>query len=73
MLKPVLGISVSTGWAVRNFFQTGIIELLRQTFDIWVVTTPSIHENLVRLGYDQGVQITVLEDLPEPISWRLFR
>ena len=64
---------MSTGWAVRNFFQTGIIEQLRQEFDIWLVTTPSIYENLTRLEYDRDIEITVLEDLPEPMSWRLFR
>lgn len=40
--KPVMLISISTGWAVRHFFQTGIIEKLKENFKIVIFTTTII-------------------------------
>jgi len=31
--KPILFMSASTGWAVRNFFQTGIVEKLKKVIE----------------------------------------
>lgn len=70
---PVLAISISTGWAVRNFFHTGIIENLQERFRLLVFTTPKIHENLLKQGHGAGIEFVVRDDLLEPLSWRLFR
>lgn len=70
---PVLGISISTGWAVRNFFQTGIVDALKSNYRIVVFTTPMLQEKLVANGYRDGVDFMVLKDSGEPLAWRLFR
>jgi hypothetical protein len=70
---PIMAISVSSGWAVRNFFQTGIIEKLKDSFRLLVFTTSVIHENLTAHGYGSMIDFVVREDLFEPLSWRLFR
>lgn len=71
--KSVLAISISTGWAVRNFFQTGIIGKLQDSFQLLVFTTPAIHENLLRQGYGAGIDFIVRDEISESLSWRLFR
>ena len=71
--KPVMAMSVSTGWVVRNLFQTGVVAGLREKFRLLVITTPTIHENLVRHGYAAGLEVVVRTDLDEPRSWRYLR
>lgn len=71
--KKVIAISISTGWAVRNFFQTGIIEKWKSSFKILIITTPSIHSNLIKQGYGEGILFEIVEDSAEPVLWRLFR
>jgi hypothetical protein len=71
--KPLLAMTASTGWAIRNFFQTGIVEGLRREFRVLVVTTPAIHAKLVQQGYTDGVTCVVRDDLGEPRSWRYLR
>ena len=71
--KPLLAMTVSTGWAVRNFFQTGIVAGLREEFRVLVVTTPAIHARLVEQGYADAVECIVRDDLLEPRSWRYLR
>jgi hypothetical protein len=71
--KPLLAMTVSTGWAVRNFFQTGVVEWLQREFRVVVVATPAIHAKLVEQGYADEVQCVVREDRPEPRSWRYLR
>jgi len=71
--RLVLAISISTGWAVRNFFQTEIVEKLKKYFHVLIFTTPAIHKNLVEQGYGIGINFAVRGDLVEPLSWRLFR
>ena len=71
--KPTLFMSVSTGWAVRNFFQTGIVEKLKNEFKIVIFTLSHIKENLLKQGYGNDITFIILDDLKEPLMWRLFR
>ena len=71
--KPVLFMSASTGWAVRNFFQTGIVDKLKRDFQIVVFAPPQIKEGIINQGYGDDLIFIVLNNLREPLSWRLFR
>jgi len=71
--KPVLAISVSTGWVVRNLFQTGVVAGLRDRFHVVAITTAKLHENLVRHGYADGIEVVVRTDTDEPRTWRYLR
>ena len=71
--KPTIFISISIGWAVRNFFQTGIIDALKDHYRIVVFTTNTIHEALIRQGYGEGIDFQIMEQTKEPRRWRLFR
>ena len=71
--RPLLAMTASTGWAVRNFFQTGIVVGLLRDFRVRVVTTPAIHAKLVEQGYAHDMECIVRDDLAEPRSWRYMR
>ncbi len=71
--RPLLAMTASTGWVVRNFFQTGIVAGLLRDFRVLVVTTPAIHAKLVENGYVHLVECVVRDDLAEPNSWRYLR
>ncbi len=71
--KPLLAMTASTGWAVRNFFQTGIVEGLLRDFRVLVLTTSAIHRKLVEEGYARELEYVVRDDLFEPRSWRYLR
>lgn len=71
--KPILFMSASTGWAVRNFFQTGIVRKLNDDFKIVVFTTSQIREGLVGQGYGGDLTFIVLDKFSEPLAWRLSR
>jgi hypothetical protein len=71
--KPILFISVSIGWAIRNFFQTGIVENLKAHFEVIALTTPKAKRNLCELGFDQSITIIEVEVGKEPLTWMLFR
>ena len=71
--KPILFMSASTGWAVRNFFQTGIVRKLNEHFEIIVFTTSQIKEGLVSQGYGGDLTFIVLDKFSEPLTWRLLR
>jgi len=71
--RPLLAMTASTGWAVRNFFQTGVVAGLLRDFRVLVITTPAIHAKLVEQGYTHEVECIVRDDLAEPRSWRYMR
>jgi hypothetical protein len=71
--KPVLLMSVSIGWAIRNFFQTGIVEELRAHFDVRVLATPRAAEHLRELGCGCGIAVHPIDVGKEPFLWKLFR
>jgi hypothetical protein len=71
--KPTLFISVSLGWAIRNFFQTGIVESLKSHFDIVVLASSKGARSLYSLGYHQGLKVLEIEVGEEPLVWKLFR
>ena len=51
--KPVLFISVSIGWVIRNFFQTGVIERLGENFDVVALATSKTQRSLCNLGFNK--------------------
>ena len=71
--KPTLFISVSLGWAIRNFFQTGIIDSLKSHFEIIVIATPKAKRSLCKLVFNHGIKIEEVDVGEEPLSWKLFR
>lgn len=70
---PIIAISISTGWAVRNYFQTGIINKLQESFKVLIITTPVFYVDLIKQGYGSGVEFIVRENIAEPLMWRLIR
>jgi len=66
-------MSVSLGWAIRNFFQTGIVEGLRSHFEVIIIATPKASRSLRELGYDRGIKIIEVDTGEEPSGWKLFR
>jgi hypothetical protein len=71
--KPVLFMSVSLGWAIRNFFQTGIVERLKSHFEVVVLASPQARRSLCELGFDQGIKVIEFDPGEEPLTWKLFR
>lgn len=71
--KPVLFISVSLGWAIRNFFQTGIVNGLSEYFDIVALATPKAGRSLRELGFDRGIRVLEIDTGEEPLPWKLSR
>lgn len=71
--KPVLFLSVSIGWAIRNFFLTGVVAKLREHFDVVALTTPKAGRHLKALGLDEGIGVRPIDVGVEPLAWKLFR
>ncbi len=71
--KPTIFISISIGWAVRNYFHTGIIDALSERYRIVVFTTKPISDALIRQGYGEIVELRIMGQEQEPRRWRLFR
>ena len=72
-MRPTLFVTVSTGFALRNLFPTGVVERLAERFRVVVVTTPLFRDALVGDGWNRHVEIATVDDRPEPLSWRLAR
>lgn len=71
--RPGLALTVSSSLALRNVFQAGILDELMRDFRVVVLASPPIHRTLVRLGYDQRVQVVELDCGAEPRRWALLR
>ena len=71
--KPGLALTISSSLALRNFFQTTILEELQRDFRVEVLASPPIARTLARLGYDQRVPVTVIDSGDEPFLWQLVR
>lgn len=71
--KPVLALTISSSLALRNFFQTGVIEELQREFTVEVLASPPLARTMERLGYAAKVRVTPVEVGSEPLSWRLLR
>jgi len=68
-----LFVTLSTPWAIRNYFHTGIIRALSESAEVTVLATPYLAACLRRDGHDAYVNIAEWESGPEPLSWRLGR
>jgi hypothetical protein len=73
MNKPILFISVSLGWVIRNFFQTDIVENLKAHFQVIVLATPKTKRSLDEQGFNHDITIIEIEVGEEPLIWKLFR
>jgi hypothetical protein len=71
--KPVIFLSASTGWAVRNFFQTGIVEKLKKYYRIVVFASEPIRNYLISSGLSAGITVLSLENGREPFFWTILR
>jgi CDP-glycerol glycerophosphotransferase (TagB/SpsB family) len=66
-------MSASTGWAVRNFFQTGIVEKLKKSYRVVVFAPATIRNHLISSGLGFGITVLSLENEREPFLWMIFR
>src|SRR4051794_28599962 len=71
--RPDLFVTLSTPWAIRNYFHTGIIRTLAESANVTVLATPPLAECLRRDGHASYVTIREWDSGPEPFSWRLGR
>jgi len=71
--KPVLALTISSSLALRNFFQTNAIEALQRDFTVEVLASEPLARTMSRLGYDQRVNVTVVDTGEEPRRWALVR
>jgi CDP-glycerol glycerophosphotransferase (TagB/SpsB family) len=71
--KPVIFISVTTGWAIRNFFQTGVVARLASRARVVVLANQQCADGLRRLGYDRAAEVLTFDPGREPLRWKLAR
>lgn len=71
--KPVIIVSVSLSMVVRNFFSTRVMTLMRESFEVVVLSTPKVAETIRRLGYDKDITLEVIDVGPEPGLWKALR
>lgn len=71
--KPRLFITASTPWAIRNYFQTGIVRALAADHDVIVFTTAALEQALIRDGHAAYIRTIRFEQCPEPRAWRISR
>jgi hypothetical protein len=73
--KPAARVfmTVSTPWAIRNYFQTGVVRRLSEDVGVIVLTTDLLARCLARDGHDSYVEIAVWDSGEEPTPWRLAR
>jgi hypothetical protein len=71
--KPVLALTISSSLALRNFFQSGVLDALQRDFHVEVFASPPLARTIHRLGYDSRVSVSSIDVGPEPRRWRLLR
>jgi hypothetical protein len=71
--KPDLFVTVSTPWAIRNYFHTGIVRTLAREANVTVLAAPKLAEYLRRDGHALYSRIEEWNSGPEPLAWRLGR
>jgi hypothetical protein len=71
--KPTIFITMSMSFAVRNFFETGIIDKLGETYSVVVLATPKIAQAIRQAGYGDRMELIELNVGPEPLLWRVIR
>jgi hypothetical protein len=71
--RPALFVTVSTPWAIRNYFHTGIVRRLAKHARVTALTTERLAACLRRDGHTSYIAIATWESGPEPLRWRLAR
>lgn len=72
-LKQVIFISITNGWAIRNYFQTGIISKLGKKYSIVIITTEDLKKGIIELGLSDDLNIIAIDLSKEPFIWKLLR
>jgi hypothetical protein len=70
---PVLYLTLSASMAVRNFFQTAVLDLLAEHFEIEVLASPATAPALQSLKGQRKLRITVIDPGEEPHLWKWLR
>src|SRR5687768_2943141 len=70
---PEIFITVSTPWAIRNYFNTGIVRELAQRTRVTALTTEHLAACLNRDGHTSYVRVATWDAGSEPLRWRLGR
>ena len=71
--KPTIFITMTVSFAIRNFFETGIIDELGKRYTVVVLATPSISASLRKLNYDRRAELITLDAGKEPLHWQALR
>lgn len=70
---PTLYLTISTGWAIRNFIYTGIVERLSKQLNIVLLCDPQFHDAAKAAVKGTAVETLSFDAKVEPISWRIMR
>jgi hypothetical protein len=73
MEKPTIFVTMSLSFAIRNFFETGIIDELGRYYTVVLLAIPSIAATLRKLNYDRRAELIVLDVGREPLLWHALR
>jgi hypothetical protein len=73
MKKLKIYISISTGWAIRNYIQTGILSELSKKYLIEIICPEIYIDNIKNLINDDEIIVKKYNLNHEPLIWKIFR
>jgi hypothetical protein len=65
--------TISTGWAIRNYIQTGVLSNLANSCELIILTKAHFFECIADALHGIDVKIEVIETFEETLSWRYLR
>jgi hypothetical protein len=70
---PTLYLTISTGWAIRNFIYTGIVARLSQRLTVVLLCDPHFHAAAREAVEGTSVETLMFDAKTEPFGWRIMR
>jgi len=70
---PTLYLTISTGWAIRNFIYTGIVERLSDRFAVVLLCDSQFYAAAKEAVKGTSVQALMYDAKVEPFGWRVMR
>ena len=70
---PALYMTISTGWAIRNFIYTGIVERLSQRFAVVLLCDSQFYVAAKEAVKGTSVRALMFDVKVEPFGWRVMR
>ncbi len=71
--KPKLFLTLSTGWGIRNFIYTGLLDRLNETYEVTIYAIREDAPELIHWCKTRGGTLRKLHNFKEPFAWRLVR